>query len=260
MSTASHAQSSATSAIDPVTAVRQDLAAAFRCAARLGFHEGTCNHFSAVVPGREDCYLINPFGLHFAEIRASDLLMVDGDGKVIEGEGEVEASAFHIHSQIHRANPEARCALHTHMPYATAITSLKGGRLAMCHQNATRFHGRIAYDDATTDGYQGLALAGEEGARMVRALGDKAVLFLESHGPLVVGPTVAQAFDDLYYLERAAQVQVLAASMGQPLSEIGPELAAHTSADFLRESFRYAHAHFAALKRQLDREDPAWRD
>lgn len=246
-------------AADALQAARRDLAAVFRIAAQLGLHEGTCNHFSAVAPGRPDCYLINPFGLHFAEMRASDLLLVDDAGTVLEGSGEVEITAFHIHSQIHRANPRAVCVLHTHMPHATAITALHDGRLAMCHQNAVRFHGRIAYDHDTTVGYQGLALAGEEGARMVRALGEHSVLFLRSHGPIVVGPTIAQAFDDLYYLERAAQVQVLASSMGQPLAEIEPALAARTAADFLRDAPRYARAHLDAWQRMLERDDPSWR-
>lgn len=245
---------------DPVAQARRDLAAAFRLAAKFDLHEGTCNHFSAVVPGREDCYLINPFGMHFSEMRASDLLMLDGAGNIIEGEGEVEATAFHIHSSIHRARPDAFCVLHTHMPYATAITAVHRGRLEMCHQNATRFHGRIAYDDENTEGYQGLALAGEEGARMVRALGDKDVLFLESHGPLVIAPTISQAFEDLYFLERAARVQVLAASMGSRLARIPDDVAARTCADFLRDSPEYARRHFAALQRILDREDPSWRD
>jgi ribulose-5-phosphate 4-epimerase/fuculose-1-phosphate aldolase len=238
---------------------RLELAAALRWAAKFGFHEGTCNHFSALMPGMPDCYLINPFGIHFSEMRASDLLVLDASGQLIEGRGEVETTAFQIHSAVHRANPKAVAVLHTHMPYATAITSLKRGRLQMCHQNAVRFHGRVAYDDDTTEGYQGLALGSTESARMVKALGDKAVLMLQSHGPLVVGPSIAQAFDDLYYLERAAQVQVLAASMGQPLAEVDPAVAARTSADFLRDQPIYARRHFDALQRMLDREDPSWR-
>ncbi|HEY0294986.1 MAG TPA: aldolase [Bordetella sp.] len=237
---------------------RLDLAAALRCAAKLGFHEGTCNHFSATVPGLPNCYLINPFGLHFAEIRAGDLLLLDADGQVIEGEGTVEASAFYIHSRVHQANPGAACVLHTHMPYATAITSLRDGKLALCHQNAARFYGRIAYDD-DAGGFQGLALATDEGDRIARALGDKSVLMLRSHGPVVTGPTIAQAFDDLYYLERVAQVQLLAWSSGQPLADIARDKAAEVARDFAEQAPVYAHQHFEALKRQLDRESPDWR-
>ncbi|MFL9913388.1 aldolase [Paraburkholderia sp. RL17-337-BIB-A] len=245
---------------EAVLDVRRDLAAALRIAAKMGFHEGTCNHFSAVVPGAADCYLINPFGLHFSEVRASDLLMLDSEGNIVEGSGTVEDSAFFIHSSVHRSNPRAACVLHTHMPYATAITSLAGGRLAMCHQNATRFFGRIAYDDEAAGGYNGLALGTTEGDRIARALGDKTVVLLNSHGPMVVGPTIAQAFDDLYYLERAAQVQILAASTGRPLAEISDAVARSAAADFAEQAPVYSASHFDALKRQLDREDPSWRD
>ncbi|KWF91851.1 hypothetical protein WL94_13325 [Burkholderia cepacia] len=241
------------------TSVRADLTAAFRWAARLGFHEGICNHFSAMLPDKPGCYLINPFGMHFSEMRASDLLVVDAEGRVFEGNGEVEATAFHIHSEIHRARPDALCVLHTHMPYATAIASLNHGRLAMCHQNAARFYGRIAYDDDTTEAFQGLALSGSEGARMVRALGEKSALLLKSHGPLVVGTSVAEAFDDLYYLERAAQNQVLAASMNQTLAEIDQDTARRTAADFKIYAPAAARAHLDAIQRILDKDDPAWR-
>lgn len=239
--------------------VREDLTAAFRWAAKLGFHEGTCNHFSAALPDRPGCYLINPFGRHFSEICASDLLVVDSEGRVVQGDGEVEVTAFHIHSEIHRARPDAHCLLHTHMPYATAIASLDRGRLLMCHQNATRFYGRIAYDDDTTEAFQGLALSGNEGARMVRALGNNSALLLKSHGPLVIGASVAEAFDDLYYLERAAQNQILAASMNQKLAEIDHDIASRTATDFKLYAQAAARAHLDALQRLLDKEDPAWR-
>jgi ribulose-5-phosphate 4-epimerase/fuculose-1-phosphate aldolase len=129
----------------------------------------------------------------------------------------------------------------------------------MCHQNATRFYGRIAYDDDTTEAFQGLALSGSEGARMVRALGDSSALLLKSHGPLVTGASVAEAFDDLYYLERAAQNQVLAASMNQMLAEIDHDTANRTAADFRHYAPAAARAHLDALQRILDREDPSWR-
>jgi ribulose-5-phosphate 4-epimerase/fuculose-1-phosphate aldolase len=249
--------------INPSSSVqlaREDLAAALRWAAELGMHEGTCNHFSVVVPGREEHYLINPFGLHFSEIRASDLLMLDGEGNIVEGEGSVEASAFHIHSAVHRSNPKAACVLHTHMPYACAILAIKDAKLELCHQNAARFHNRIAYDHEVAGGFQGLALDDDEGSRMARALGEKTILFLECHGPIVTGPTVAQAFDNLYYLERAAQVQVLAQSMSKPLALISEEMAEHVCNEFMSQAQEYADAHFGSIKRMLDRKDPTWRD
>lgn len=240
---------------DAIAAARRELAAAFRWAARLGFHEGTCNHFSLKVPGHEDRYLINPHGRHFSELRASDLSMLDADGNVIEGRYPVEPTAFFIHSRIHRANADAKCVLHTHMPYATALTMLEGTRLEPCLQTCLRFYGRIAYDD-DYGGYGGLVLDTEEGDRLCRALGDKRVLMLANHGVIVTAPSVAEAFNDLYYLERAAEAQVLAMSTGRKLKLVGDNVAARTRDQFVKDSALYAGLHFAALCRILDRDAP----
>ncbi|HVJ52254.1 MAG TPA: aldolase [Aliidongia sp.] len=239
----------------PAAEQRVDLAAAFRLAARMGFHEGTCNHFSAVLPGHDGRYLINPFGRHFGEIRPHDLVVVDGAGKVLDGAGTVEATAFFIHSRLHRARVEAACVLHTHMPYATALTMIEGGRLEACHQNALLFHERIAYDDR----YNGLALDDAEGDRMVECLGDRRVLFLGNHGVIVTGRTVAEAFDDLYYIERTAEAQILAMSTGRKLRLIDEAVALRTRDDFERDKTLYATRHFEALKRLLDAGEPGWR-
>jgi ribulose-5-phosphate 4-epimerase/fuculose-1-phosphate aldolase len=245
--------------VDQESALRKarvDLAAALQWAARMGLHEGVCNHFSLAVPGAEDRYLINPYGLHFSETMPDDLLIVDGAGHVIEGRYPLEPTAFFIHSRIHKARPDAACVLHTHMPYATALTMIEDGRLLMAHQNALRFFGEIAYDDDS--GYQGLALDKAEGDRMVAALGSKRILFLENHGVIVVGPNVARTFDDLYYLERAAQHQVLAMSTGRPLKTVGHNIAQHTHAQMLAEAPVNAELHFIALKRMLAQEKTAF--
>jgi ribulose-5-phosphate 4-epimerase/fuculose-1-phosphate aldolase len=248
--------SSGSIAADPITRARIDLAAALRWAARLGLSEGICNHFSLALPGPAGRYLINPFGVHWAEMRASQLLVLDPDGKVVEGKGEVETTAFHIHSRLHRTRSDAVAVLHTHMPNATALTMVEGGRLAMAHQNALRFHDAIAYDDA----YNGLALSRDEGDRMAAALGSARIMFLANHGVIALGADLAQAFDDLYYAERAAELQVLAQSTGQPLRLVADEVARRTAADFARDRPVYAHAHFEAIKRLLDAEDPSFRD
>lgn len=125
--------------------LRRDLAAAFRLAESFGYSEGICNHFSLHVPGSEERFLINPYGVHWSEMTGEMLLLIDGEGRVIEGEGEVEATARNIHIAAHRANPRHACVLHVHMPSATCLTMVKGGRLEMAHQTATRFHQRIAY-------------------------------------------------------------------------------------------------------------------
>lgn len=248
--------SSSTLAVDPVARARIDLAAALRWAARLGLSEGICNHFSLALPGPSDRYLINPFGIHWAEMRASQLLVLDGAGKIVEGKGEVEATAFHIHSRLHRMRPDAVAVLHTHMPNATALTMVEDGRLAMAHQNALRFHDAIAYDDK----YNGLALNRDEGDRMAEALGSARIMFLANHGVIALGADLAQAFDDLYYVERAAEMQVLALSTGRPLRLVTDDVARRTAADFARDRPVYAHAHFEAIKRLLDKEDPSYRD
>ena len=163
--------------------MRVDLAAAFRLAVRLDLHEGVCNHFSVMLPDGKR-FLLNRYGLHWSEVTASNLLALDAAGKVLEGEGEFEKTAFYIHSRIHLANPRATCVLHTHMPYATALTLLEGGRLEMVEQNALRFHDDIAYDDT----YNGLVVDNAEGDRLARVLGSKRVMFLANHGVIVVGP------------------------------------------------------------------------
>jgi ribulose-5-phosphate 4-epimerase/fuculose-1-phosphate aldolase len=239
---------------DPVTQARIDLTAALRSAARHGLNEGVCNHFSMTVPGREGLFLVNPQGLHWSEIKPPDLVIVDGAGKVIEGRHRVEASAFFIHGRIHAGNPRAKVVLHTHMPYATALTSIRDGRIEMCTQNAFRYWNRIAYDEA----YAGVALSADEGDRMCAALGDKDIMFLANHGVIVCGRSVADAYDDLYYLERTAMVQVLAMQTGRPLLNIDPALAEHTF-NQIAEVNEQAVLHFDSLKRMLDRDEPGWR-
>lgn len=236
-------------------AARVDLAAAFRLAVRLDMHEGVCNHFSVMVPGEigdRARFLLNRYGLHWSEVSASNLLTLDAEGRVLEGQGEYEKTAFWIHSRLHLAHRRAACVLHTHMPYATALTLLEGGRLEMVEQNALRFHDDIAYDDT----YNGLVVDAAEGDRLARALGEKRVLFLANHGVIVVGPSVAEAFDLLYYLERSCRLQVLARSMGGKLRSVRPEVVRAAYAMMRDDAPKYAGAHFEALKRILGREEP----
>jgi ribulose-5-phosphate 4-epimerase/fuculose-1-phosphate aldolase len=242
-------------AIDPTAAVRVDLAAAFRLAARLGLHEGICNHFSLALPGARDRFLLNPYGPHWSELRAGDLLEVDAAGKVMAGRGIVDATAFFIHSRIHRGNGRAFCVMHTHMPQATALTTLANGRLDWISQTSAKFYDRVAYYDH----YDGLVLDDDSGDRLCAALGDKAVLFLANHGVVVTGDTVAQAFDDLYYLERACQLQLLAYQTGRPLRRL-PDALVRRTAQQMRADAQSAVDHFAALKRLLDRDEADYAD
>ena len=160
-----------------------------------------------------------PYGLHWSEVKASDILTVDGDGqRALEGDGEVERLRLrHPLAGPPGVPTGALPCMHTHMPYTTSLTSLEDGRLEPVTQNALRFHGDVAYDDD----YNGIAEDIAEGARMAEVLGDNRVLFLAHHGVVVVGETIAQAFDDLYYLERACEVQVIAMSTGRPVKRIG---------------------------------------
>jgi ribulose-5-phosphate 4-epimerase/fuculose-1-phosphate aldolase len=238
-------------------AMRVDLAAAFRLAVRLDLHEGVCNHFSVMLQDGKR-FLLNRYGLHWSEVTASNLLVLDAAGKLLEGEGEYEKTAFYIHSRIHLAHPRASCVLHTHMPYATALTLLEGGRLEMVEQNALRFHDDIAYDDT----YNGLVVDEAEGDRLARALGSRRAMFLANHGVIVVGESVAEAFDAMYYLERACRLQVLARSMvanaGGRLRAVRAEVVKQAYGMMRDDALKYANAHFGALKRILEREEPGY--
>ena len=228
---------------------RVDLAAALRTANRQGLSEGICNHFSMDVgDGR---FLVNPLGMHWSELTASSLLIADYDGNVVEGDGVVEDTAFYIHSRIHKNCPQATVVLHTHMPYATALTVVEGGRLEPCEQKAIRLCKTIVYDDD----YQGLALDTDEGDRMASKLGDNRILFLAAHGIIVTHKTIAEAYDDLYYLERACEVQVIARQTGLPLRRLPDDVLQATEEQFEGDR-QSAPLHFAALKRILDREEP----
>ncbi len=230
-----------------ITTLRRELAAAIRLAEKFGYSEGICNHFSVVVPGGAERYLINPYGLHWSEMRPEHLLLIDGDGLVLEGDGEVEATARHIHVQGHRANPRHQCILHVHMPWATSLTMVEGGRLEMAHQTAARFHGRVAYQS-----FGGIALDESEGKRIAEAQRSNPnadVFFLAHHGVSIGAHTVALAFDELYYLERACKQQVLAMSTGRPLQFMREEQVADTARQFMQLLDVQAEKHFEALMR-----------
>jgi ribulose-5-phosphate 4-epimerase/fuculose-1-phosphate aldolase len=231
---------------------RTELAAAFRAAAACGFNEGIDNHFSLLVGERRDRFLLNPYGPHWCELSASRLLLLDLEGNVIDGEGRPERTAFVIHRAVHLARPDARCVLHTHMPYATAVGMTEAGLQTRASQNAMLFHGRVARLD-----YGGLADATQEGERIAGAFAEgTTALLLDNHGVLIIGNTVAEAWERLYFLERAAQVQVLAQSTGSPLRLVSEEVAAHTARQWDRT--RGADALFAAVRRELDRSNPGY--
>lgn len=241
---------------DLVWRARVDLAACFRQAARLGLHEGICNHLSFMVPGRDDLFLVNPDGWSFAEITASRLLICDFHRRVIAGDGVPEDTAFFIHGRVHKNIPRARAVFHTHMPNATALAMVDGPPLLWAGQSSLKFHGRTVVDGA----YAGLALDETEGDRIAAAIGDADIVFMRHHGVMVVGPSVAKAWDDLYYLERACEAQRLAQASGRELAIIPPAVAAATAAQMRKGWDRdSAGLHLESVKRQLEREQPEYR-
>jgi ribulose-5-phosphate 4-epimerase/fuculose-1-phosphate aldolase len=239
-----------------VRQARVDLAACFRMAARLGMHEGICNHLSAMVPGREDLFLVNPYGWAFSEITASRLLVCDFHGNVVAGEGQPEATAFYIHARLHMKHPRAAAAFHTHMPNATALAMLEGPPLVWAGQTALKFYGRTAVDED----YNGLALDESEGDRIAAAMGQSDIVFMKNHGVMVVGPSIAEAWDDLYYLERACEAQRLAMATGRPLKPVPHAVAQRAYEQMRQGDAESAHLHLESIKRILAQQEPSYLD
>ena len=237
--------------------LRIELVAAFRWAARLGLHESIANHFSVALSDNGRQFLLNPVGRHFSRLRASELLRLDVDQPdSYSGPEAPDPTAWHLHAELHQRLPEARCILHTHMRYATALACLHDFEFLMLDQNACRFYQRIAYDR----GYAGMALEAAEGARVAALLSHgKSVLFMGNHGVMVIGSSVAQAFDELYYLEKAAELQVLALSTGRPLTLIPDGVAALTCAQWQSYPTRFSELHLQELMAILDEETPSYK-
>ncbi|MDB5881934.1 MAG: hypothetical protein JWP43_1812 [Ramlibacter sp.] len=243
---------------DAIAEAKVHLAAAHRLAVLHELEEGIDNHFTVTVPGREDQYLILPFGLHWSEARASDLMVFNEDGQTLEGKGVVELSAQCIHAPIHRITG-AKVVLHTHQTWAIALNMLKDNRLLPASQTAAFFHGRIAYDD----NYSGLADSLQEGERLAALMQDKNILFMKNHGVLVVGDTMAQAYRYLYKLERVCRNQILALGTGRPLEVLSEEVVARVQA--FNPGDRHSREererlYFEAMMRVLDRELPGFRE
>ncbi|MBM3597200.1 MAG: rRNA adenine methyltransferase [Alphaproteobacteria bacterium] len=238
-------------------AARVDLAAAHRLAVMHGFSEGIYNHFTLLVPGRKDRFLTIPFGLHWSEVTASCMITADLDGNVVAGDGELERSSFCIHAPIHRLLPQAACVFHTHMPFTSALTRLEDQHIKAIGQTEVSMMGLTAYDDQ----YTGFARDPAEGARLAKVLGpDKNILFMANHGVVVAAESVAHAYDLLYYMERAAQVQLYAMWTGQKLRGVNEAVVNKAMKQFVAIPTYYGRPHyelhFEALKRQLDAKPP----
>lgn len=229
-----------------VRRLREDLALALRAAAHHGLGEGVCNHFSVELPDGSGRFLLNPRGLMWQEVLADDVVLVDLEGRHLAGRREVEPTAMFIHAAIHRIAGKV-CVMHTHMPHATALTLTQDRALdTTLSQNAMRFHGRVAVDAH----YNGLALDATEGERIAHAMNGADIVFLGNHGVVVCGARIAHAYEDLYYLERACQAQVLAQSTGRPLAPVNRDLADRVAEQMEGERLQ-ADLFFEALRRTL---------
>ena len=247
-------------------AARRDLAAAYRLCVEDGLNEGVCNHLTVAMPSNQE-FLVVPFGLHWQEVTASRLILVNGDGAVLKGpEGAtVEDTAYLIHGAMHATlGDRGRCIMHTHMPYATTLCALANDSpepnvpLHMVHQICGKWDGEICYERE----YKGVvdslnADHPNEGLRLAKSMGsDQRIMFARNHGVFVIGPTVAECFDDLYYLERACRLTVLTLSTGQPLLTIGKGPGASVHAGWVATRAEYSHAHFNSRKRMLGQPKP----
>ncbi|MEZ5640432.1 MAG: class II aldolase/adducin family protein [Burkholderiaceae bacterium] len=238
------------------------LAAAHRLAALHELDEGIDNHFTVAVPGTQDQYLILPFGRHWSEARASDMMVFNEAGDTLSGPGPVELSAQCIHAPIHRITGAA-VVMHTHQTWATALNMLRDNRLFPLSQTAAFFDGHVAYDD----NYSGLADTLEEGERLAHLLGNKHVVLMKNHGALVVGDTVAQAYRRLYRLERVCRMQLIAmaaaSGSGGQLAVLGADVVERVQAINPHDSHSRADRErlfFEAMMRVLDRELPGYRE
>src|SRR4051812_45581105 len=247
-----------TSPSEAISLARVQLAAALRMATLHDLVEGIDNHFTVQVPGAPGRYLILPFGLHWSEARASDLVVFDESGATLEGEGRVEISARCIHAPIHRITG-AQVVLHTHQAWATALNMLKDNRLLPASQSAAFLMNLIAYDNH----YAGLAHSIAEGERLARLVGDKSIVFMKNHGVLVTGHTIAQAYHRLYRLERVCQLQILAMSTGQPLEMLPDEMVNAVPTPNPQDTHNRTERErlfFEAMMRVVDRELPGYRE
>ncbi|WP_417726597.1 class II aldolase and adducin N-terminal domain-containing protein [Roseovarius sp.] len=230
---------------------RVDLSAAFRWTARLNMHEAVANHFSLSINDDGTRFLMNPNQMHFARIRASDLIVVDSnDPETLKGPNAPDPTAWGLHGGLHRHCPHARCAMHVHSIHATVLASLADSRLPPIDQNCATFFNRYVVDEA----YGGLAFE-DEGARCARLLTDpkKKVLIMGNHGVMVMGDSVADTFNRLYYFERAAETYIRALQTGRPLRVLSDEVAEKTAQE-LDDYPGQAERHLDELKAILDAE------
>ena len=238
-----------------ISELQRDLAAVFRWTAKLNMNEGIANHFSACLPNSNDFY-VNGSGLHFSSIKASDMVLVE-QNKIEEIKKKpelVDPTALNIHGVIHKKVPHARCILHVHSKYATALSALKDPTLQPIDQNTMRFYNRVAiYDDFGGLGFE------EESHKMAAAIGNNRSMLLANHGILTVGQTVAQAFDELYYFEKACETYITALSTNKELKIANSKVAEKTAQEWENYPVNMGDQHLKAIRSILDKEDPSYK-
>jgi len=235
--------------------ILNDLAAAFRWTAKLNMHEGIANHFSVCKPDSNNFY-VNGSGMHFSTIRASELVLIE-QNKIEELKKKpelVDPTAINIHGTIHKKVPHARCILHVHSKYATALSTLKDPTLQPIDQNTMRFYNRVAvFRDFGGLGFE------EESNKMAACIGNNRSMLLANHGILTTGQTVAQAFDELYYFEKACETYITALSTQKELKIVSPEVAEKTAQEWENYSTDMEELHLKAIRSILDNEDPSYK-
>ena len=239
-----------------ISELQQDLAAVFRWTAKLNMNEGIANHFSVCLPNSNDFY-VNGSGLHFSSIKASDMVLVE-QNKIEEIKKKpelVDPTALNIHGTIHKKVPHARCILHVHSKYATALSTLKDPTLQPIDQNTMRFYNRVAiYDDFGGLGFE------EESHKMAAAIGNNRSMLLANHGILTVGQTIGQAFDELYYFEKACETYITALSTNKELKIANSKVAEKTAQEWENYPVNMGDQHLKAIRSILDKEDPSYKD
>ena len=235
--------------------LRVDLAAACRYAAKFDWQEGVANHFSLAVSDDGKKFLMNSRWVPFSRVKASELVVLDSEAAAPPPHPIIEKTAWAIHGAIHATMPHARCVLHVHPPYATALSCLMDPRLLPVEQTTARYFNRISIDT----GFDGLADNAAEGMRLASALGDKKVLMMRNHGVLTVGDTVAEAFDLMYHFEHAARTLMLAYASGQKLCVMPDALAEKTARGWEADDPEFGAEFFAQMKKLLDDEAPDYK-
>lgn len=237
-------------------ACRQQLAVTYRIFDLLGWTEMIYNHITLRLPGPHKHFLINPFGLHYSEVTASNLVKIDLHGKVLDGSPwPINPAGFTVHAAIHDGIPNAHCVMHTHTTAGQAVACTRGG-LSMSNFYSAQLYDKVAYHD-----FEGITVHAEEGPRLLRNIGSRPAVILRNHGLLSWADTLPKALAILWTLNRACEIQVASMSMG-PVIELDEAVLRKSTRDALQFSDRFGAGQdlFDALVRRVDRVDRSWRN